>query len=429
MKIKISNIRKTLYLFLGIFIGNDVFYFFHTGSTYLNFTILISLLLVCVNFIYDQKLFKRTIHIIDKYVKYFFLLILISSFMSLLFFGVQGLRSWLMGFMDLFFAFSVYVNAMMSDRFKNSLYKGILTGFLLNVGFSFFQFVLYRTGNHFTLATMFPNPAFQQNIYWYRSQGLFLETSHYLSYLSCVFPLLILYTKDKTVKSIFTIISVLMSLYLLLAVGLAAGSTIIYILAIIITFLSSSLNKIGKFKRKSIGRFIFASVIIGVGICFFVSKADMQIVKKIFDQSLKTSSLSDKDNVIRSTSMLQCLHSGIRNPIGYGYNSSALFIKSNLNLSVSSPFNYLIQMLLELGYLGAIVYITIVMRFGLVNVVCGIKKKNNEQLLVGVASIFAFLCQFVMGRFLYPYICVVYGLANLYINESGAAINYGSKKG
>ena len=185
MVLRVSDIRRFLYFLLAVCIGNDVFYFMHTGNTYLNVSLLISVVLLILNIQCDGNAFIVALRRTHKSIKVYFLFIIMSCLVAVLNFGGSGLRSFIMGLIDLFLSFTVFLNVMMVDeRFSEPFYKGLYIGFIANIFMSLIQYLLFKSGNSFSWYNYFPNPAFQRNIYWYRAQGFFLETSHFLSYLS-----------------------------------------------------------------------------------------------------------------------------------------------------------------------------------------------------------------------------------------------------
>ena len=116
--------------------------------------------------------------------------------------------------------------------------------------------------------------------------------------------------------------------------------------------------------------------------------------------------------------MTECLRAAVKNPLGIGYNTTALYINNFLSLKVSTAFNYTIQMFLELGYMGGVSYLVMIGCLGFRNLKDSIKYHNKKKLVVFVAVMMAFLCQFSLGRFYLPYISMVYALGNAELYSS-----------
>lgn len=415
MVLRVSDIRRFLYFLLAVCIGNDIFYFIHTGNTYLNISLLISVVLLILDMQCDGRAFIKALKRTHKSIKVYFFFILMSCFVAVINFGGSGLRSFVMGLIDLFLSFTVFLNVMMMDeKFGESFYKGLYIGFVANIFMSLIQYLLYKSGNSFSWYNYFPNSAFQRNIYWYRAQGFFLETSHFLSYLSCVIPIVLISMKKSQKNILLFLCSILILGYLLLAVGLPAGSTVLLLFSLVFSIGAYfwSFEKKVSASRKSILSVLFIIGLLIVVAIVALERIDFAKVSRILSSSLQTASLSDADNAIRSSCMMGCLRAAVKNPLGIGYNTTALYINNFLSLKVSTAFNFTIQMFLELGYLGGVSYLVMIGCLCFRNLKDGIKYHNKRKLVVFVAVMMAFLCQFSLGRIYFPYISMVYALGN-----------------
>jgi hypothetical protein len=132
-------------------------------------------------------------------------------------------------------------------------------------------------------------------------------------------------------------------------------------------------------------------------------------------KGIQGSNLGSEENYGRTYNMLLGLNLYSHYPLGVGYNMSPSLYEINFGRNyVLSSFSFVITILLELGPIGLILYIIIILKMCLPLI---FKSTSQYQLAVGISVIGVFLVQAANGYRFVPYMSVVFGLALIELHK------------
>lgn len=424
---KIKSLNKYLPFLIGFSLCNNIFYIFNHNHMYINFSNFISCFALFYLAIFNKTKLKKGLNGINR-IFILFILVTVFSIIPAVFYFFNNfhlMSSYFNGIPSLIMLFIEYLIILSYSEEKHEMLNGIKWGFILNLLYSFIQYLFYIKGSVLTLFFQFPNDSFQVcgsysllngnsafnhafKIYLYRAQGFFLETSHYLTYVTGSALLSISLIKNKKISIVF--------LLLLLYLGLLSisGNYIMLILTILlyygIIFLK---NKSKKIKRKTlliIPILLFSSF---VAVMYAMNNEQMQYR---INYTLSSLNFGYSDNENRSRSIIEGLQLIEKYPFGIGYNNTSNVLKNEFPSEIQSYiFSTLVLNELELGLLGNIIYLIFVFKFPIFI----IRKSNKkEDILVAVSMLGVSLCQLTNGISFWniQYILGIYAIGNIYYN-------------
>lgn len=417
--IRKKSINVILAWLLGFIVCNNVFYCFQGVSSNINISEVYSLFLLV--FLIVQNSFKIPIGKINKYfesgMKIYSMMIYVLLIPSLLLFQSTSYAiSPLKGAVAYLLILSTIIDVILLKDNKSNIIDGLKIGIVINILFSFFQLFCYLRGISFSLATWFPQIAFQENIYWYRAQGLFLETSYYAAFISITICLLFV-----TTKSLYKNIMYFLSSILLL--GISFTGNIVNFLVVIFLYLFIVAKN--TFKKKTYEQFmsLFLLVLTLIICCtVFSDQINSFLVRVGFGANFSnglfdaiiTNTTNNSSNAIRLEYQTKAL-SLIPNYFwGVGYNMSSSLLQ--LKYGIVASFNVLVTNQLELGFIGTISYILVFYHTG---VKLLLKGKSDYQKSLGIAMIAMFVAQVGNGFNWFPFCALVYALASIEYSELG----------
>lgn len=425
---KQSNIYSYLPFLLGFSLCNNIIYLFNYNHLYINISNFLSLFIFLYIILFDKKSISKVLAKIDASF-YLYLLFTFLSIVPAIFYFINDMNlmySYFNGIPSLILLFIEYFTIIYFSNEKNKILKGISFGGIINVLFSLVSYFFFLKGSYFSLYKLFPNTSFQIcgsysllnsindfsnafKIYLYRAQGLFLETSHYFTFLSGSLLITLFYMKKNISKFIFLIVILYLGLLSI------SGNYIIIIMTLLLYVL---LNLIGckykKFSRKKVLVFPIILIIFIFGIFYVFTNADM--MDKL-NYSLTSLNFNDSDNLNRSRTIIEGVQLIEKYPLGIGYNNTSNVLKENFPMETQSYiFSTLILNELELGLIGNIIYLIFLIRFPLFIIRNG---KRKEDIIVGISMIGVSLCQLTNGISYWniQYIIGIYALGNIIFND------------
>lgn len=442
MKNKMCLLNVLAFL-MGLFACNNVIYLFKIGDTYINIEYVLAVITACVIFVKDSKKFWGAFKDINKYFKAFIIIMFLSVIPLIIVFNdsLGSISSFFNGMVLFFLCFCIYIDIVALQEKKDLFINGFKIGFILNIILSLIQYITYKNGNYFSLYNYFPQPAFQINsyygmksslqmssdtfnIYGYRAQGFFLETSYYMAFLISSAIVLFAITKFSLFKSIIIIIAIFT------IIQTSSGNMIILLSTFILYYLLKNAKRGEKNTYKiNIKKIFLIYIIFSIGLIFAISQRDTisdflinnNIVNKII-KNFETANIANEGNKERFDNMKKALNLAWDYPFGVGYNMSYTMMRNEYGneIRVTSAFNRLITIQLELGFLGTITYLIYIYQVG---IKLFLKAKENYSLALGIAVFGVFVCQVGNGiGFSYPFVMFIFALADIerkkYIEEN-----------
>ena len=436
MKNKMYLLNVLAFL-MGLFACNNVIYLFKIGDTYINIEYVLAVITACVIFVKDSKKFLGAFKDINKYFKAFIIIMFLSVIPLIIVFkdSLGSITSFFNGMVLFFLCFCIYIDIVALKEKKDLFINGFKIGFILNIILSLIQYITYKNGNYFSLYNYFPQPAFQINsyygmknslqmstdtfnIYGYRAQGFFLETSYYMAFLISSAIVLFSITKFSFFKSIIIIIAIFT------IIQTSSGNMIILFGTFILYYLLKYAKRGEKNTYKiNIKKVFLIYIIFSLSLIFVISQRDIindffvnnNIINKIIN-NLETANIANEGNKERFDNMKKAMALTLKYPFGVGYNMSYTILGREYGneLNTIAAFNRLITIQLELGLLGTLAYIIYIYEIGIKLL---LKSKSKYSLSVAISVLGIFVCQVGNGiGFSYPFVMFMFALANIELN-------------
>ena len=297
--------------------------------------------------------------------------------------------------------------------YTKQLMKGMIWGLLINIIVSLLAYVKWKvTGSSINFGEIFhlESYATYNTSYYFRSQGLFTESSFFVCYLCIITPIALLI---KPVKRINNIILIVLSIA---AIALSlSGNILIYFIELFICFLL-----IGKYKNREVFRPINILGVLLIGIVFFIFLAQSGRLTQFWANirlGLAGANLFNEGNSPRIQNMRAAIEVFKEsNLIGYGYNMGATVMsyRTIANTGAASTF---LRMLLDLGVVGGLVYLWVFYQYCIHDLLSKRTTLLKKSIACGMIGLFS--CQVSNG---YPFASVLtmvmFGLVAVVNEES-----------
>lgn len=421
--------KKILAFLQGFALCNNVIYIFNYNTFYLNISCLVSLITLVYIIIKEKNNISKYLKQIDKFF-YLFLFFCLLSIIPMFFYFKNDLsvtNAFFNGLPSLVLIFIQYFIMIALYDHKKNIFQGILFGFIINIIFSLLQYIFFQQKQVFTLYRLFPNPAFQipgdyfvlstmpnivssLKIYSFRAQGLFLETSYFLTFV--IGSVLIVMNVIK--NNVSKIILLLISLWLCI---ISESGNLLILLFILMAYLVISFIK--RKDKKTINRKIVLlipciMVVVCLSALFVINNPK---ITNSLDNSIISANMEDSGNHERFLSIERGMDLIIKYPFGIGYNmSSTIYAREYGNEYVNAIFSTLLVNELEIGLLGNLMYII----FSLKMIVYALRKKEDKtSLVLGLSALGVFACQITNGisYWLMLYIICIFAMINASMYE------------
>lgn len=429
---KKSSLNSKMAFILGLVTCQNVVYVFKVNNTYINIFQLITFFVFMYNLIIHRKKLEKALGLVDKTLGIFFG----WCFFSIILFIITIIRiptvkssSYFVGLITYSLAFMYYVCVLIYRDDIDSFIKGITTGFIINVVVCLLEYICFERGAYFSLYKIFPQSYYYVSIPWenrgllaqnedliysYRASGLFLEASHFISYLSVIG--LIVYTTNKNKKLMYT------AFFIISILALISGSgTFVAYLAVLILFALVVLVKTKNFNKIKFRNLLIIGIFL-IGICLvfysrFLTNMDIfhgSTINEFLNTALMTSNLLDAENITRWKFMQNAFKAIFQFPFGIGCNMAPTVLSQLYG--TYSTFSFILSIILELGPIGIILYISFFVK-NIKKVL--INSSNTYDIAIGIAMIATLAVQLANGIGLSCYIIALFALVRIRILEKG----------
>lgn len=395
----VKNSDKFIAFLLGLSIFEGVSMFFSVGSTVFTFSEILSPLIfvgLCILKLYKLGSFIKNIPL---GFKIFFIMILLSIVSGIAAFASgDAVIRYLVGLIYLFIVFTMAANVFMLNHAKKWIINGLFVGFLANIVFSLICCLSFNKGTVITLSNMFDREGFFVPVHRFRSQGFFLEPSHFIRYVASVFLILISAQRIKSVFVKFALVIATIAVSLLST----SGSVVIMACGLVLYILIRKKSKIIT-PATLLTLFI---VIIAICVFFTFNLGEQWNLGELTEGIFSGADIKDEGNVDRYESMVLSLGYLDDMLLGCGWNLVGSLFEQNHSGTVSA-FSDILEMTLELGIFGIIFYIWSVMSL----VLKLIRRKNNYSISLAVSLLIIFALQIGTDYAFNTCIMFVFGLA------------------
>ena len=440
MDIRKSKLKKYLSILMGLSLCNNIFYIIHKSNFYLNISNLVSVICLFYIFIYEKDSITRNFKKIDRTFIFYVLACLLSIIPASisLFKEITLLSAFFNGIPSLIFLIIEYFVIISFSDNKENILDGIKIGFIVNITVSVIQYIYFINDRVFlVLYNLFPTDSFQVcgkyevlsmasnvtttlKVYFFRAQGLFIETSYFTTFVVGAFII----SLKKIKRRIFKIICIILSCYLCLISE--SGNFIILIAMVFLYFLIMWLIKNnGKIQKKQLIIFPVVIVIFISGIIYCMNN-DMLMLR--ISNTFSSTNISDSGNSSRKRTIDEGINLIEKYPLGIGYNmTSTIFNREYPTDKHSYIFSTIVVDELELGVIGNIVYLIFALKFALKIIKYS---KKEEDIAIALSILGLFLCQSSNGINYWniQYIIGLYAIGNIVYNELKEKYNSNLKK-
>ena len=419
-----DRLLNFLSFLLGFLCCGNIFHF-NVGGFYLQFTHCVILFTFVVLIVTNKNKILNSLLKMNRLLLLFYFIALLSIIPAYIIFYNVSTDYIAEAIYLTFIIFIQYITIFTISDHREKILKGIASGFAVNVVISFIQYILYNIGIYdFTFYSIFPSPVLQVSdpvigkclstdpcnrfvLEYFRPQGLFLETSYFVTFSAATSLIFFTVIKNKTFK---IAIGLLMSFLLIIA---GSANLIVFLAVYVLYFLIKIRNGQVKLRR--------SSLFIGIILCFLAPIGTYYYGEMAVKEGSLSNSVSvgiektlddDPGNQDRGNSMTKGLSIIAKYPFGVGLgNGKNLLEKEFPEMRVKSVYNYLIHICLEVGIIGLIVYMAFI--FSIIHVLYKKGRKSDYAVVMLVCFIGAFLSQISNGNNLtFCYIIVIFALAD-----------------
>lgn len=418
MKIKLGsnhiNTKDIVPFLLGFFVCQNIIYVFRVNNTYINICQFIGPVIVACELLKRKNKLRYAIKGVDHGIMCFFFIgffSVVCSIITVIRYPSMTLSTYFVGIIGYLLYFLYYISLLIYRANVKAIIKGLVVGVYINIFISLLQYVFFVAGRYFSLYKVFPQTAFFISIPWesrglvanftdaslvyfYRANGLFLEVGHLLGFLSVVLPFFLLFAKKGPLKQI--------ALFLMFFLSLISksGAFVALLLSLILYILLGRLKE-GKISLRRIGVFFLVIFFVFVVLITTPIGNKIQSMWGALQNSIATASITNADNATRYSYMVNSFEAFINNIWGIGWNMSSSYLR--LKYGVVTTFNYYLEILLELGVIGLIVYLGTLF----VNLKRTFVRKEKLCLALSVSLMEIIVIQCFLGTGLAPYIYLV----------------------
>lgn len=428
--IKINNIKGKIGFLIGLSLCNNIFYVISQNNFYLNISNIITIIGMFYILIFEKKNINDYFKSIDRSCILYFCVSIFSIVFATISLkaNVDLLMSYFNGIPSLILLFVNYFVMMGFADKKNDILKGIVYGFIINLFVSVIQYYYFTNGKLFTFFYhLFPTDSFQicgdyyklnsdpsitttLKVYFFRASGLFIETSYFTTFVVGSFLIAMNYIKNNVLKfvSLFTAV--------MLCVISESGNIIILFgiigLYLLLCVLKNNFKMIISKKKSFIIPFVFLLILVAG-----ISLSNNQTFLDKVNKTINSSNISDADNESRFRTIKEGIELIYKYPLGIGYNMTPKVLKMHFPYERHSYiFSTLLVNLLELGFIGNIVYMVFALKF-IIKILKYSNKKEEQILALSLLGLF--LCQLSNGINYWniQFILGMYAINNMVYND------------
>lgn len=427
-----SWLRVVMFLF-GLSLSTNVIYAFTVGNTCVYVGYIIALALCGYLFVADRKRGSVKLDLIDRSTWAFAAVACLSLFLSLIY-SVSGQLPLetplvaLRGLVVLFCGLAVYYAVARLSEYARYLVLGLALGVVVNGFVSALQMAAFESGSYFTLYNLFPQDSFSISADWsiwgalpdgadritsFRSQGLFLEASHLMVFLVCVAPIAFVVLQSTVARVGILAATVFCCIT-------AFSPNVLFMLVECALLLLVSPIKDGFEEHKVRRGWIFVTLAtLFAFICVVALHSDLvisgieSVMNAIADLNVLTS--TDEGTMDRWESMLRAFSVCLHYPLGTGWNTESLVLSHAYGSDEVASHSYVIRLLLEMGIVGLVTYIALVLRHSIPLLS---RHSSIEEFAIGLSVVFLFVCQTTNGITFVPWAWALLGLSSVAIKAA-----------
>lgn len=379
---------KKVYSFISFLLGLSISEGISAFLTVRNTSFVISQIFAPLLFVYlllaQRKQLSKMIVNIPIGFKIFFAIIIFSIIPGFFYIDAHDLvRGYTTGLIYFFIVFSMAMDVYILRTYRSSIIQGVFFGYFINIAFSLVCFLAYKEGHIITLSTLINRSAFYVPARNFRSQGFFLEPSHFIRYIVSIVLLLISTIKIKqSFVRLFLFIASAIVIFLSYS-----GSVVILMVGI-----AMYIVLINKTKKKGIGIInIMIIILVAISIILLKFVDNFQgfyiMIKEGLSRIFTGAKITDISNEYRFQSMKLIIDYIINNRIyfGCGWNMTGTMIKS-AGINTISSFSTILEIIFETGLLGGIVYIV-----SLISLAVNLLKNRTEYSIALALSLMMIL--------------------------------------
>ncbi len=366
---------------LGLSVCEGISVLISFGSTMLTVSEVISPLIMVLLMITRENRFFDFFRNIPLGFKLFFAVIAFSILPGMLFFGWGAIYRYAVGMIYFIIVLSMAINVYALRNSRDSLFLGIAVGLTLNLIFSLICYISFNVGTVISLEGVFPRDHFFTPTLAFRAQGFFLEPSHLLRFIASVILIVMVNVNVKSLlfKYLWVILAFFVVLYS------TSGSVVILLLGLLMYWM---IHKKERKKAITITSLIVFLFVIVLGAFLLFTPGVLSDIWSNFSKILLGADITDEGNAARFESMKTVLEHMDIAAIGCGWNLIGTYFETQ-NLGIVSAFSFILQMTVELGFLGALMYCLALFTTSYKL----IKQKNDKAIALGITLIIIFALQ------------------------------------
>ena len=349
-----SRSDKVFAFLLGLFVSEGITSVFSFGSTLFTLSEVFSPILLVFLCLKDKKRIVSFIRCVPLGFKVFFIAIVGSIIPGLIYFmSFDIIYRYCVGLIYLLIVLTTAINAFIFRKSKDAIIKGLYVGLVGNVLYTILCYVAFWNGILITLEYTIPRAGFYAPAASFRSQGFFLEPSHFIRYVGTVGLIVIASTKIR--HSIFKYVLVLASVIAL--IFSYSGSLVILAIGFLIYLIGTrdAIN-ISRVRPKTLV-LIFVVLLMAIVAMGGFDINEYYDVEGVFDRIMNGADITDEGNTERFESMQKILETpGLTIMLGCGWNLTGTYIQTE-NLGITAAFSDILELLLETGVVGLVLYV------------------------------------------------------------------------
>lgn len=354
------KLDKFLAVLLGLSVSEGISAMFTIGSTTFTFAELISPLM-CIFFCSrNGRILTSFIRTVPIGFKLFGAVIVLSIIPGLVYFmSISIVPRYIVGLVYLLIVLTTAIDAFYLSDLREKIILGIFIGLIINVLFSLICYVSFQRGVTISLNNLIGRNSFYVPLYSFRSQGFFMEPSHFSRYVISTIILVI-----STVKIRNFLIKLLLIVATLIALGLSySGSLAILMIGLLIYYLGGKKGLCLKVHYRTVAT-IYVILFVCVMIAMGVVSVEVSDISVVADRIIRATNIADEGNYARYVGIVAVMQQWDAAVLGCGWNLVGTLIEQK-SLGTVSAFSDLLEMVIETGIHGGMIYVASTVFMGL----------------------------------------------------------------
>ena len=344
-------------LLLGLSLGTNVMYLFTIGSTHFVVSEIFSAVLFVIFLLLKRIDINRIYRTLQPSFVLFCLWILFSAICAYAtFLSANMMYRYVVGVIAFLISCTTLIDTIVLFPYRRKIAAGIGGAVLANGCICVLQYIAYHSGRDFDiLYRLFPQSNFHLNVYNFTAQGLFLEPSHMNQFLASTVAIWLgLCWKEKVNNWLVLILA------LICCILSTSGTSMVALVGIgVFSLVSTPIHR--RVRKRTVIVFLTAMVLV-LGFIMYANKSnDMQEllsnVGTYITLAFEGSNVTDESNAPRLLAMTETLKLIPQNPLGCGWNMVHTLLEQSTILVTASAFSDIIELVLELGVVGAGFYV------------------------------------------------------------------------